>query len=628
MAKKNKFYITTPIYYPNDEPHLGSAYTTVAADVLARWHRLLGEDVFFLTGTDEHGQKIQESADKAGIKPQAFVDLMVEKFKEAFRMLNISNNNFIRTTDKNHELAVKEILQKLYDKKLIYKGQYEAHYCVACEQYLTASELVEGKCPRHSNRAPELRKEETYMFKLSSFENKLRRVINNGSYCILPEIRRKEIINFLDEGLQDISISRLKTKVSWGIELPFDKNHTCFVWVDAFWNYVSGLGDKKDFSKFWPVDVQLMAKDIIRVHATIWPALLLALDYELPKCLFVHGYFTLNGMKMSKSLGNTISPVDLVKKYGADSVRYYFMRTIGFGSDGDVSESQLATRHNNELADKFGNLVSRVSALAEKYGLEEVNFEKINADIHISNVKDDIFELMEELKIDQALNKIFSFIDTLNQWVQAKKVWETGSKKDLYELATGIRLATVLLWPFIPETSEKVAKQFGFKISLKGLEKQLKIIKVKKSDILFIKVEFKDDFKSDMKKGDDRLINNENGVVSMSELKFSDWEKVDLKVGLVVTVQEVDGSDKLLKLAVDFGDSNHKTVMSGIRKFYSPKDLKNKKFVFLTNLQVRKIMGVPSEAMILAAHSKSDNGEEKLTLFVPDKDAQVGSKLG
>src|SRR3989344_4139428 len=286
MARK-KFYITTPIYYTNSFPHIGSAYTTILADVLARWHRLKDDNVFFLTVTDEHGQKIQETAEKQGIKPKEFVDKISKEFKEAFKLLNISNDNFIRTTSKEHEEEVKKILQELYDKKFIYKGGYEAYYCVGCEQYLSETDLVDGKCLLH-NREPELRKEEAYLFKLSLFQNKLLKLIKSGEYCILPEIRRKEIIRFIEGGLKDISISRLKKKIYWGIELPFDKEHTCFVWVDAFWNYLTGLKENKKFDKFWPANVQLMAKDIIRVHATIWPALLLATKNKLPEILFVH----------------------------------------------------------------------------------------------------------------------------------------------------------------------------------------------------------------------------------------------------------------------------------------------------------------------------------------------------
>jgi methionyl-tRNA synthetase len=482
MAKE-KFYVTTPIYYANAPIHIGGAYTTIAADILARWNKLLGKDVFFLTGTDEHGQKIQEAAEKAKKSPKEFVDKISKNFKEAFKLLNISNNNFIRTTNPKHEKEVKNILQELYDKKLIYKGSYKAYYCVGCEQYLTKSDLVNGKCPNHKLE-PELRKEEAYLFKLSSFQNKLLKLIKTGRYEILPKKRRKEIITFIESGLQDISISRLKEKVPWGIELPFDKKHTCFVWVDAFWNYITGLKERSVLDKFWPADVQLMAKDILRVHATIWPALLLATKNKLPKTLFVHGYFTVNGQKMSKSLGNVISPIDLVQKYGADTIRYFLMRNISFGNDGDFSEEALIDRHNNELANKLGNLVSRISALAEKHGLAK----KPKVDIHTSNIEKEVSEFMDKLEFDKALNTIFAFIDTLNQWVQEKKIWETGSKKDLFELATGIRLVTVLLSPFIPETAEKIAKVFNFKISLDSLKSPLKIIKIKKAPILFKKI--------------------------------------------------------------------------------------------------------------------------------------------
>ena len=479
---KKTFYITTPIYYANASVHLGGAYTTIAADVLARWHRLLGEEVFFLTGTDEHGQKIQETAEKEGVKPKEFVDRIAKEFEYAFKLLNISNDNFIRTTDKMHEEEVKKILQGLYDKKIIYKGYYESYYCVGCEQYLNETDLVDGKCPLHK-KEPEPRKEESYLFKLSLFQNKLLKLIKTGKYCILPESRRKEIIDFIEGGLKDISISRLKKKVYWGIELPFDKEHTCFVWVDAFWNYLTGLIEKKKFDRFWPANIQLMAKDIIRVHATIWPALLLATENKLPETLFVHGYFTIDGQKMSKSLGNVISPINLVNKYGVESVRYYLMRNIPFGQDGDVSEQALIERHNNELANKLGNLVSRVSALIEKNGIQKCE----NNLLKKLNIKT-IEKLFESYELDKILNEIFGFIDICNEYVQNKKPWETKDSKVLYELADSIKAIGILLYPFIPGTSEKIAKQFGFKIDFKEIDKPLKVKKIKKSEILFKKI--------------------------------------------------------------------------------------------------------------------------------------------
>ncbi|PIN92272.1 methionine--tRNA ligase, partial [Candidatus Pacearchaeota archaeon CG10_big_fil_rev_8_21_14_0_10_35_13] len=303
MTNNKKFYVTTPIYYPNAAPHAGSAYTTIAADILSRWNSLLGKEVYFLTGTDDHGQKIQEVAEGKGLKPKQFVDEIVKGYKELFKSLNITNNDFVRTTDKDHESKVKVLLQELYDKKLIYKGVYESYYCVGCEQYKTQRDLVDGKCPDH-NKIPELKKEEAYMFKLSSFQKELLIKINSGEFEILPLDKRDEMISFIEEGLQDISISRRKEKVYWGVELPFDKEHTCYVWVDAFWNYITGLRTESNVKKFWPVNVQLMAKDILRVHATIWPALLLASGMKLPEKLFVHGYFTVAGKKMSKTLGN------------------------------------------------------------------------------------------------------------------------------------------------------------------------------------------------------------------------------------------------------------------------------------------------------------------------------------
>jgi len=479
-----KFYITTPIYYPNDIPHIGQAYTTIAADIVARWHKLKGREVFFLTGTDEHGKKIENAAKKKGKEPKKFVDDLVPKFKNDWKKLNIDYDEFIRTTDANHKKIVQEVLKKVYDKGDIYKGTYEGYYCISCEAYYTEKDLVNGCCPIHKTKIEKL-KEESYFFKLSKYQKKLLDLYKKNPDFISPKSRRKEVINRVKDGLNDLSISR--TSFDWGIKLPFDDRHICYVWFDALLNYYSATREKGK-QKFWPADVHLIGKDILWFHTVYWPAMLMSAEIDLPKRVFAHGWWTFDKEKISKSRGKVINVDELIAIAGVDSARYFLFRETPFGQDGDFSEQALIDRHNNELADKLGNLVSRVSTLAEKYGLREVNFKKIEADIDISNVVRNISELIERFEFDKALNSIFAFIDTLNQFVQEEKIWKTGSKEDLFELATGIKVATILLWPFIPETSEKIAKQFGFKIDFKEIKKPLKVMKVKKSEILFKKI--------------------------------------------------------------------------------------------------------------------------------------------
>lgn len=482
-----KFYVTTPIYYPNDIPHIGHAYTTLAADVISRWNKIKGNDVFFLTGTDDHGKKIALAAEKAGKNPKKFTDELIPKFKEAWKKLNIDYNKFIRTTDKDHEKVVKKVLQKVHDKGDIYLGEYEGYYCTGCEAYYTERDLVEGCCPIHKTKIEKL-KEESYFFRLSKYQKRLLNLYEKNPEFISPKSRRNEIINRVKEGLNDLSVSR--ANFDWGVILPFDKKHVTYVWFDALFNYYSATR-QKGREKYWPTDVHLIGKDILWFHTVYWPAFLFSAGIKLPKKIFAHGWWTFDKEKISKSRGKVINVDELISIAGVDSVRYFLLRSTPFGQDGDFSEKALIDRHNNELADKLGNLVSRVSALAEKYELKKVDFEKIDVDIHISNVVENISEHIERFEFDKSLNSIFAFIDTLNQWVQDQKIWQTGSKKDLYELATGIRLVTILLWPFIPETCEKIAKQFGFKIgagTLKDLRKPLKIVKIKKSEILFKKI--------------------------------------------------------------------------------------------------------------------------------------------
>ncbi|HKZ33658.1 MAG TPA: methionine--tRNA ligase [Candidatus Nanoarchaeia archaeon] len=487
MTAKNKFYVTTPIYYPNDIPHVGHAYTTIAADVLSRWYRLKGYDVFFLTGTDEHGKKIENTAKKHNKTPKEFVDSLIPKFKEAWKKLNLNYDRFIRTTDKDHEKIVQKVLQRVFDKGDIYKGHYEGFYCTECEAYYTEKDLVNGECPIHKIKIEKL-KEESYFFRLSKYQKQLLEFYKKNPGFISPSNRKQEIINRVQEGLKDLSISRESFK--WGIPLPFDKKHVCYVWFDALFNYYSATRQKGK-EKFWPADVHLVGKDIIWFHTVYWPAFLLSAGIELPKKVFAHGWWTFDKEKISKSKGKIINIDELVGIAGADSARYFLLRNIPFGEDGDFSEAILRERHNNELANKLGNLVSRVGALAEKYGIDEkVDFRKINVDVHIENVVRDISQLIENYEFDKALNSIFAYIDMFNQWIQQWKSWE-NREKDLYELATGIRLVAILLWPFIPQTSEKIAKRFGFRVgvgTLKDLEKPLKAVKIKKGEILFKKI--------------------------------------------------------------------------------------------------------------------------------------------
>lgn len=477
----NKFYITTPIYYPNDIPHLGHAYTSIAADVLARWRKLQGKDVFFLTGTDEHGKKIAQTAEKAGKKPKEFIDALIPEFKSAWEKLNIKYDRFIRTTDKDHEKIVKQILQKVYDNGDIYKGVYEGLYCTSCEAYYTEKESVENCCPIHKTALEKL-KEESYFFRLSKYQKFLLDLYKKNPEFISPKKRRNEIINRVKEGLHDFSISR--TSFDWGIPLPFDKSHIAYVWFDALLNYYSATQNKKELQKFWPADMHVIGKDILWFHAVYWPAMLRSSELELPKKIFAHGWWTINGEKISKTLGNTIKIHDLTGIAGVDSARYFLLRETSFGDDGDFSKSALIERHNNELANKLGNLVSRVSALAEKYGLEKTRASHLDINLTYKKVSSHI----EDYELDKALNEIFAFVDKTNEYIQNKKPWETKDKKVLYELSNAIKCIAILLSPFMPETCERISKVFNFKISLKELNKPLKITKIKKAPILFQKI--------------------------------------------------------------------------------------------------------------------------------------------
>jgi methionyl-tRNA synthetase len=474
MAKK--FYITTAIDYVNAEPHIGHAYQKVIADVLARWYRSKGYSVWFLTGTDEHGQKLAKSAGEAGLREKEFVDLMSKKFMEAWKTLNIQYDRFIRTTDKDHERFVQEFIKKI--KKDIYKGKYKGYYCLGCEAYITEKELVNGECRYHPGKKVKKIEEETYFFRLSKYRDKLLEIYKEKPNFILPKERRNEMISFVKDGLQDLSITR--TNFSWGIPFPLDKKHVVYVWFDALLNYLTGAGKKQEN---WPASVHLLGKDNGRFHAIIWPAMLLSAGYKLPKTIFIHGFLSFNGKKISKSLGNVISPNYLVDKYGSDSIRYFVCRNFVLGEDGDFSEKALIERHNNELANKLGNLISRVGSLAEKHGVQKCQ-NKLLKRLKLKEIE----KCMETFKLDKVLNLIFEFVDVCNEYVQSSKLWETKDKKKLYELADSIKAIAILLWPFIPETCEKIAKYFDLKLDFKKIERPLEGNKIKKGEILFKKI--------------------------------------------------------------------------------------------------------------------------------------------
>jgi methionyl-tRNA synthetase len=476
VIKFEKFYVTTPIYYVNDVPHIGHAYTTIAADILARWHRMKGEKVFFLTGLDEHGQKIEEAALEMGLTPQELVNSLAPKFKKTWENLNISNDDFIRTTEDRHAKVVTEIIKRIYNNGDIYKGEYEGWYCVPDERFWTELQLVDGKCPECGREVKKI-KEETYFFKLSKYQQKLLDFYNQNPEFISPETRKNEIVNRVKEGLKDISITR--TTVKWAIPFPFDEGHYLYVWIEALINYISALdfpGDK--FKMFWPADIEIMAKEINWFHSVIWPAMLFSAKIETPKKNFIHGWWTVDGRKMSKSVGNVVDPNKMVEKYGADALRYYLFREVPFGQDGDFSESALIARINSELADSLGNLVNRVLVLVEK------NFEGVVPEHHendrIENLSLNIIkavdESMDRLEFNVALNDIFYLINELNKYVNENKPWEIKDKDKLggvlYNLLESTRIISILLYPFMPETAGKIMAQLG-------LEKEFSFDKLK-----------------------------------------------------------------------------------------------------------------------------------------------------
>jgi methionyl-tRNA synthetase len=571
------FYITTAIDYPNSNPHIGHAYEKIVADVLARWKRLNEFDVFFLTGTDENGQKLQEAAEAQHLKPQEFVDKMAGVFKKFAKHLNISNDHFVRTTDESHKKIASEIFKKVFDKGEIYKGTYEGWHCIPCETYYPEKDLVEGKCPK-CGRSVKVLKEEAYFFKLSKYKIRILKYIKKNKKFIYPESRMNEIVQRLEsEDLRDLCVSR--SGIKWGIPLPNDPNHVIYVWFDALINYYSGLGDKVD--TYWPADVHVIGKDILWFHTVIWPGMLFAADIKPPKQVYVHGFINdKNGEKMSKSKGNAVDPTEIIDRYGADVLKYYFLRSISAGQDGNFSEEDLVERYNTELANEWGNLVSRSAVLVEKFF--EGKVPKAKPDI-LFNCKTIIKTLnlqMDKFEYNQALEEIWRNIKSINKYINEKEPWKIESKKQLskviYTIIDGIRLMNILLQAFLPETAEKVRKCYNlnkegidsFKWGLLAPETV-----ITKGDILFPKREFS------------------------AKPVF----KLNLKVGQIKEVKPHPNADKLYLMKVDIGKEIQ--LVAGIRQWYKPEELLHRKIVVVSNLKPAKLRGEMSEGMLLAAES-------------------------
>ena len=594
---KEKFYITTAIDYVNASPHIGHSYQKIVADVLARWNKLQGKDVFFVTGTDEYGKKVKEYADKAGKKPKEFVDENSAKFKKAWKALNIKYDRFIRTTDPDHTLVVSDFIKKCEKNGDIYKGEYEGLYCVGCEAYFTEKDCPDLICPIHK-KPLETIKEKTYFFKLSKYKDFLLNLYEEHPEFILPKTRRNEIINRVKEGLHDLSISR--TSFDWGIPFPLDKSHVTYVWFDALINYYTATREKGK-EEFWgKPTVHILGKDNTWFHTVYWPAMLKSAGIELPKTTFNHGFVSVEGEKISKSLGNTISPIELVEKYGSDSVRYFCLRQFPFasGNDGDFSETALIQRHNDELANKLGNLILRTSSLVEKYGIE-----KCENDLIKKLNEEKISKLVDNYELDKALNEIFAFIDNCNEFIQNKKPWKTKDKKVLYELVKSIRKIAKLLYPFIPESSEKISEIF-------------KTDEIKKAPVLFQKIE-------NTKPNKQQILNKT--MENIATIQFEDFTKLDLRVAKIISAEEIPKADKLYKLTLDVGELGERIICAGIKEFYNQDDLKNKKIIIIANLAPRKLRGIESQGMLLAASTKD---KKTVSLISPDQDIEPGSTVG
>ncbi len=653
------YYITTPIYYPSDKLHIGHSYTTVAADAMARYKRMRGYNVKFLTGTDEHGQKIERRAKEAGVTPQVFVDRIVEWIKNLWKTMDIEYDIFIRTTDKHHEEAVKKIFKRMYDNGDIYKGHYEGHYCTPCETFFTERQLTDGKCP-DCGRDVELVREEAYFFKLSKYGDRIIKHIEENPNFILPRSRQNEMINnFLKPGLEDLCVSR--TSFTWGVPVEFDPGHVVYVWIDALSNYITALGftsdDESDYKKYWPADVHLVGKEIVRFHTIIWPAMLMSMNEPLPKQIFGHGWLIIDGMRMAKSKGNVVDPSELVSAYGVDAIRYFLLREIPFGSDGNFTNEALISRLNSDLANDLGNLLSRTVGMIDKYFGGTLPSEQSENDFDaeikalVTSTITKVEECMEELMFSDALTAIWTLIRRMNKytdenqpWILAKTAKAEPEKSArlagvMYTLAEALRIISVLIAPFMPNTPAEIHAQLNMPAdtvsdwdSAKTFGLLPKTVTITKGKIVFPRVEIKADAPAAdtaaaTKEKQPKPEKTPKAAAATTEsddalITIDDFAKVKMATGLVLECERVQGSDKLLKSQIRIG-SETRQIVSGIAAWYTPEQMVGKRVVVVTNLKPVKLRGVLSQGMILAASDENGN----LSAVTTDNEITDGAEV-